>query len=421
MLARILTFGRNTFASLGERNYRLYFIGQAISLSGTWMQTVALGWLALTLTGSGTQLGFIVAGQFLPLLIFGPWGGLVVDRLDKRRMLIATQVAFGLLAGLLSLVVFAHAEQLWMLYAFAISLGIVRVFDNPLRQSFVLEMVEHHHLKNAVSLNSTANNLARAVGPLIGGVIIAAAGIALCFLLNALSYLAVIGTIFWMREEELRKTPPVAKKSGQIIEGLRYAQSTPLIRDILVMAALIGTFAYEFQVSLPLLAEQTFHAGAPGYALLMAAFGAGAAVGGLFAAGSHTIARRHLVISAFFFGISILGTALAPSFQGAVFGLFVVGIFSINFTSLANTMIQLESAPAMRGRVMSLWSIAMIGSTPIGGPMIGWIGEHLGARAGVGIGGIVTLLVLAIFMAMKDRAAEKDEPIAASPILQTKD
>ncbi len=409
MKGRLLGMSRATFASLSVRNYRLYFVGQAISQSGTWMQTVALGWLALTLTHSGTQLGFIVALQFLPLLLFGSWGGVIVDRLDKRHLLIWAQGAYGVLALILSVIVFADAVTLWMLYAFSLGLGLVRVFDNPLRQSFVSEMVGPEHLKNAVSLNSTSNNLMRAVGPMFGGIFIAAAGVGLCFLVNALSYATVIWMLHSMRENELHLSPPAPKGRGQIREGLRYVWSTPSIRDTLLLIAVAGIFAYEFQVSLPLLADY-FGTGAGGYAALMAAFGLGSTAGGLYAAGRRSASPSDLVFFTFLFGLGLITASLSGDFAAALFSIFLVGVFSINLTSLANTTIQLESLPSMRGRVMALWSIAMVGSTPIGGPIIGWVGEYAGARWSLALGGIATLLALAVYNLLRGPETEKPIP-----------
>ena len=407
----VLSFGRTTFASLAIRNYRLYFIGQAISLSGTWMQTVALGWLVLTVTGSGSQLGLVTALQFLPMLLLGPYGGVVVDRSEKKKILFITQIFYGVFAGILSIIVFLGATKLWMLYIFAVSFGLVRVFENPARQTFVNELVGGDRLKNAISLNATANNLARAVGPSIGGIIIATAGIAFCFLFNALSYIATMVMLSKMRDEELIRGTGRKHASGDLVSGLRYAWSTPLIRNLLIMMAVVGTFSYEFQVSLPILAQQTFLGNAGDYATLMAAFGVGSVIGGLFSAGRHQVAMSHYVLAVFMFGVSILGTSVAPSLQVATIGMVIVGIFSINVTSLANTMIQLKAAPEMRGRIMALWSVAMIGSTPIGGPIVGWVGEHIGARWGLVIGGTAAVLVgvYAFFALLKRDTALEGE------------
>jgi MFS family permease len=393
-------YGKNTFSSLKIRNYRLYFFGQAVSMSGTWMQTVALGWLVLSVTGSGSQLGLVTALQFLPLTLLGPWGGVMTDRMDKRKLLIWTQTAFGSLAGILSVLVYLNAAPTGIIYLFALGLGFVRIFDNPARQTFVSEMVPGSELKNAVSLNATVNNLARAVGPSIGGILIATIGIATCFLFNALSYVAVIAMLFVMREAELHKAKPARKKKGQIVEGLHYVAAHPRIRDILVIIGVVGTFAYEFQVSLPILAEQTFQSGAAGYASLMSSFGLGAVVGGIFAAGRKRMSLQQFAVSLGLFGVSIILVALAPTLPLAIIGMAIVGVFSINVTALGNTMLQLEAAPGMRGRVMALWSVAMIGSTPIGGPIVGWMGEHMGARWGIAIGGISALMMVLYMLAV---------------------
>ncbi len=388
-------FSQKTFSSLSIRNYRLYFIGQGISQTGTWMQVVALGWLVLTLSGSGTQLGSVLALQFIPLLFAAPWGGLLVDRLDKRRILFWTQSASGILSLLVSLLVFTGLIQIWMLYVFALCAGIVKVFDNPARQTFVSEMVGNDHIKNAVSLNSTMGNLARAIGPTIGGILIAGVGIAFCFLIDGLSYVAVIVMLYLIRTKDLRRSTPVPKVVPRISDGFRYVRSVPLLSTVLIMMAVIGTFAYEFSVSLPLLAQQTFHGGAAAYAALTSAFGAGSALGGLYAAGRHQMSPRQLVTFGFLFGAMILITAFTPTLQTAIVMLLIVGFFSVNVTSIANTTIQLESRPDMRGRVMALWNMAIFGSTPIGGPLIGFIGEHIGARFGLVTGGVATIMASA--------------------------
>lgn len=384
-------FSQKTFSSLSVRNYRLFFIGQGISQTGTWMQVVALGWLALTVSGSGTQLGLVLALQFVPLLVAAPWGGAIVDRLNKRRILYWTQSLAGILSLLLSILVFTGTTQMWMLYAFALLTGMVKVFDNPARQTFVSEVVGNAHIKNAVSLNSTMGNLARAIGPAVGGVLIAGVGIAFCFLIDALSFIAVIFMLSLMRGEALIAVPPPDDRPSHILDGFRYVKSVPLLSTALIMMAIIGTFAFEFQISLPILAKQTFSGDAATYAALMATYGLGSALGGLYSAGRHAIIPRQLVVFGLLFGASMLVTSSSPTLGGAIFGMLVVGFFSINVSSIANTMVQLESKPQMRGRVMAIWNMAIFGSTPIGGPLIGYIGEHFGARYGLATGGIATI------------------------------
>jgi len=389
-------FGQKTFSSLSIRNYRLYFFGQGISQCGTWMQVVATGWLVLQLTGSGTVLGSVLALMFLPLLFGAPWGGLLVDRLDKRRILFWTQSSLGILSLLLSIFVFTGTIQIWMVYIFALSTGIVKVFDNPARQTFISEMVGNDQIKNAVSLNSTMVNLARAIGPTIGGVLIAGVGIAFCFLIDALSFVAVLWTLYLIRGADLYRSAGVSKERPRLSDGFRYVRSEPLISTTLIMMAVIGIFAYEFSVSLPILAQQTFHGDATVYAILTSSFGAGCALGGIFAAGRHRISSRQLVFFALMFGLALLAAAISPTLPIVVAALAVAGFFSLNMTSVANTTIQLESRPDMRGRVMALWNMAIFGSTPIGGPLIGYIGEHFGARWGLAIGGIATVLAAAL-------------------------
>lgn len=403
-------FGRGTFASLAIRNYRLYFIGQGVSMSGTWMQMIALGWLVLQLTHSGSQLGLVTAMQFLPVLLFGAWGGVLVDRFDKRHLLIWTQAVFAVLAIIISVLDFMGFIRIWMLYLYALALGLVRIYDNPGRQTFVAEMVPPEHLKNAVSLNSTENNLARAVGPSIGGGLIAAFGTGACFLLNAVSYVAVIVMLLRMRDDQLYGRMTVPRKRGQFREGLVYARRTPVIRNTLIMLALTGTFAYEFQVTLPVLADQTFHAGASGYAALMTAFGVGSVFGGLFAASRRSTTERQFLGFLLLFGVSMIAAALAPTISVAIVLMLVVGGFSINVISLGNTTLQLEADPMMRGRVMSLWSVAMIGSTPIGGPLVGTISQHFGGRAGLGVGGIVALATALVATTLGRRARRRVRP-----------
>lgn len=401
---RVKKFGADTFSSLAIRNFRLYFIGRGISMCGSWMQVIALGWLVLQLSGSGSQLGIVLALQFLPQLIFSPWGGVIVDRMDKRVLIAWTQATLGVFAVGVSALIFTDTIQMWMIYIIALAHGAVRVFDDPARQTFVSEMVDEAHVKNAVSLNATENNLARVIGPSIAGVLIASVGIAFCFLLNGISYIAVVIMLHMMNKEELRTEPPVEKRSGQLMEGFRYVMATPLIRNTLLMMAFIGTFAYEFQVSLPIFAKSTFNGDAASYAALMTAMGIGAGVGGLYAAGRHKIAPHHLIIFAMLFGVSILATAFMPTLHFAVLGMVFVGVFSVNVLSLGQTMLQLESVYEMRGRVMGLWSAAMVGSTAVGGPIVGFIGEYAGGRWGLALGGIVTILTAgyAAFTLLKD-------------------
>jgi MFS family permease len=380
-----------TFASLKIRNYKLYFWGQAISLCGTWMQTIGQDWLVLQLTKSGTQLGIVSAFQFLPLLFLAPYGGLIADRFSKRKILLLTQSIAAILALILGLLVITGGIKIWMIYILAMCLGLVNSVDNPTRQTFASEMVDKAHLSNAIALNSTEVNLARAIGPVIGGVVIAMVGLGPCFLINSASYIAVIIMLAMMRHRELYLTEAVAKAKGQIREGIKYILSYPLLFHTIMMMVIIGTLSYEFSVSLPLLAQFTFHGNAQSYSYLVAATGLGSVIGGYFAIKRRVVAPHLLIFSALGFGTALTLAAFMPTLPLAVLMLFFAGMFSLNFISLGNTILQMESAPEMRGRVMSFWTVAFLGSTPIGGPIIGWVGEKFGARWGLGVGGIAAI------------------------------
>jgi MFS family permease len=408
-------FARSTFAALAVRNYRLFFMGQAISLSGSWMQRVAQGLLVLDLTGSGTALGVVIALQSLPVLIFGAWGGVFADRLPKRSILYITQAMAGLSSLAVGLLVISGDIRLWMVYAAGLLLGFVKVFDNPTRQTFVREMVGGDLLTNAVSLNSIEMNFARVIGPAIAGVLVATVGLGACFIADGLSYIVVIAMLAIMRSEELNPARRVARAKGQLAEGFRYVRSEPVIRNTLVMMAIIGTFTYEFSVVLPLFAEFTFTAGASGYAALTSAMGIGAVAGGLYTATRRRTNPIVLVVSAALFGAAVLLASVAPSMTLAMAAMVVVGFFSINFTSLANVTLQLESAPQMQGRVMSLWSIAFLGTTPIGGPIMGALGEHAGARWALALGGTAALVAAGIGLLTVRKMDERREAIDPVP------
>ncbi len=384
-------FGNDTFSSLRVRNYRLYYIGQVISTSGTFMQSVAQAWLVLQLSHSGTALGLVTALQYLPVLFLSPFGGVIADRFPKRKLLYLTQSAFGIIAIILGVLVLTGLVQLWMVEVFALCFGLINTIDNPTRQSFVVEMVGERELRNAVTLYSSLVNLARIVGPSLAGLLIAAIGLAPCFILNGLSYAAVVIMLAVMRAAELRTPPPSPRMRGQLVAGFRYVMSMPVLRDVLVMLAIVGTFTFEFQVSLPLMAQFTFHGDAASLAALMAAMGMGAVAGGLLTASQKKTSPHMLIMGALFFGLTTVLAAFMPSLPLAVLAMVGVGVCSIYFTSIGNSVLQLESAPQMRGRVMAFWSIAFLGSTTVGGPIVGWIGEHIDPRWGLAVGGIAAI------------------------------
>jgi MFS family permease len=398
-----------TFDALHNANYRRYFAGQAVSLVGTWMQTVAQGWLVLELTGSGTALGMVAAAQFLPLLLLAPYGGVLADRMDKRRLLIATQSALGLMALLLGVLVVTGAVELWMVVALAFGLGVSTAIDNPVRQSFAQEMVGPSRVRNAVTLNSILVNAARAVGPAVAGLLIATAGTGVCFLVNAVSYVAVLAALLSMDVAALQPSPRAERARGQVREGLAYVGRTPDLLVPLIMLALVGTLTYEFQVVLPLLAR-AFDGGPGTYGLLTSAMGAGAIVGGLVVAGRGSTGLRPLTGAAAMFGTAVLVTAAAPTAIVAAVALVVVGATSIAFLSTGNTTLQLAADPRFRGRVMALWAVAFLGSTPLGAPVIGAVSEHLSPRGGLVVGGVACLTAAAIGLLAQSRGGGRPEP-----------
>jgi MFS family permease len=384
-----------TFRSLQVRNYRLFFFGQLVSVTGTWMQTVAQSWLVLNLTGSGVDLGLTVALQFLPMLLFGMWGGLLADRLDKRRLLVATQAAGGVLAVALWALVATGTVQLWMVYVFAFLLGVVTMVDMPTRQAFVIEMVGPDEVPNAVGLNSAMFNTGRILGPAAAGVVIAWFGVAPAFLANGLSFLAVIGGLLAMRTEELFRREPAERRPGEVRAGLRYVWAEPTLRSTLFLVAVLGTFGFNFVVVLPLLARYTFSGGAGLYSVFTALMSVGSLVGALIAASRARPSRALLLGAGTAFGLLMLGTAAAPNAATAGALLVGVGLAVMLFLATANTTLQLSSDPAMRGRVMALYGLLFLGSTPVGGPLLGWVAEQWGPRAGLGLGGAITLVAAA--------------------------
>jgi MFS family permease len=379
------------FSSLQIPNYRLYFAGGLVSLSGTWMQGVAQAWLVLDLTGSGTALGLVSSLQFLPVLLFGPLGGVITDRFDKRKILYATQTVAAALAAALGVLVATGTVEVWMVYVLAVALGFVYVVDNPARQTFIHEMVGPEHLTNAVSLNSVVVNLARVIGPGAAGILIVTVGLAPAFFINAASYGAVIVALLLMNPEGLHRTQTGARGRGQLMEGLRYVRHTPEVLVPLIMMAVVGTLAYEFQVVLPLLARFTFEGDAGTYGTMSVLMGAGAVVGGLATAAMGRQPATALTRTAIVFGGIHVAAAWAPNLFTMFVALVFLGAASIRFLALGNATLQLAADPAMRGRVMALWAVAFLGSTPIGGPIIGWIGEHIGPRYAMGLGGVATL------------------------------
>ena len=382
---------RRTFRSLRVYNYRLFFFSQVISMSGTWMQSVAQNWLVLSLTGSAVDLGITVGLQFGPVLVFGAWGGSLADRVDKRKLLMGTQAAAATLALVLGVLAATGVVAVWMIWVLAGLTGTATALGIASQQSFLYEMVGPDDVANAVGLNSVVINSSRIIGPAIGAVLIASVGVAPCFFINAASFLAVIGALAIMRVGDLRRGKPVAREPGQVRAGLRYAWRTPALRVPLLMLLIISILAYNYSVVLPLLTKSVFGRGGGSYGVLSAAMGVGALCGALLMASRARPSRRLLVGAAFAYGVVTVCLAFTPGYYVGLALLVLMGGAGVLFISTTNALLQLNAPDAMRGRVMALWSIVFLGSTPIGGPITGLLVHGFGVRWAIAVGGIAAL------------------------------
>jgi MFS family permease len=381
---------RRTFGSLSTRNYRLFFGGELISYIGSWMQTMAEAWLVLTLTHSGAAVGTTFACRFLPVLLFGLWGGAIADRFDRRNVMLVTQSVMAVLAIVLWLVVYTDVVNVWMVFGLAIALGCVTVVDEPARHAFVEEMVGRDQLANAVALNSSVMNSARITGPAIAGLVIAVAGVAWVFFANAVTFIAVIGALLAMRSSELRR-PERHEQRPRVREGLAYAWSLTDIRSTLLLVAVVGTLVYNFPTFLTLLASETFGGGAGLAGVLMAILGVGTVIGGLVAAHRGRSSRRVVIAAAAVLGTVLTITAIVPSQILVEVALVPVGAMAVFFGTSANAHMQLASEPHLRGRVMAIYMLLTLGTTVVGGPFVGWVCQHFNPRAGLGVAGVATL------------------------------
>ena len=397
---------RRPFSSLEVPNYRRYFTGQVISLSGNWMQIVAEIWLVLQLTGSGVAVGLTTASQFLPILLFGAYGGLLADRFDKRRLLMLTQVTMAIPALALFALAMTGVVEAWMVIALAFVRGTVNALDNPARQSFVIEMVGAERVVNAVSLNSVIVHCARMAGPAVAGVLIASVGVEPCFLLNAVSFAAMLTALALMAPAELSTPPTATRERGALRAALRYVASTPALAVPLAMMALVGTLSFNFQVLLPLLARFTFHGGPQTYALLVTAMGVGSVAGALVAGARGRVTPGLLVAASAAFGIFTVLAAAAPTLPLTVVALALIGASSVTFAAGVNSSLQLAVEPAMRGRVMALYSVVFLGSTPVGAPIAGALSESAGPRAGLLLGAAAALTAASVAYAVLRRRGE---------------
>jgi MFS family permease len=399
-------------------------MGQMFSQSGTWMQTVAMGWLVLKVTGSGGMLGLVSAAQFAPTLIFGAFAGTLADRHSRWHMLQITQILAALIALGLGVMVVTDTIDVWSLFVLAAAFGTVNAFDMPIRSSFVYELVGPDDITSAVGIGSTTNNVARIFGPAFAGVLIAAFGLAIPFMVNGLSFLAITVALLMMKRSEFVPKEPVKKEKGQIREGVKVVWADPRLRTPMLMTVVIGMLAYENQISLPLFAKFTFDREATGYGVLSSVMGVGSVIGGLLIARFGRATHRRLGLAALFLGVSMLVAAVMPTFWTMSVALLFVGAGSVAFITMNSATLQLTSPVTVRGRVMALYITAIIGTTPVGGPIIGWIGQHIDPRATYITGGLACLITAAVAWPSLRRSTEEAvsdqeaEAISKGAILQ---
>jgi MFS family permease len=402
-----------SFASLKIPNFRRYFAGQLVSLSGNWMQMIAEMWVVLSLTGSGVAVGLTTALQFLPMLIFGAWGGLIADRVPKRRLLLLTQ-GLHMIAPLAMLSLSLEGALVpWMVFSLVFVRGCVNAVDYPTRQAFVMEMVGSERVVNAVSLNSVLVHSARVIGPAFAGVLIATVGVEPCFALNTASFAFMIWVLAGLDTERLQPSETVPREPGAVRAGLSYVRRDPELWIPLALMAIVGTLGYNFQAVLPLLAKFTFHGGASTYAVLVAAMGLGAIIGALINGARGSVTPVLLIGASLVFGVIALLAAGAPTLALEIVALAPLGAATVTLAASINSSLQLASEPSMRGRVMALYSIVFLGSTPIGGPLSGWLSEAIDPRAALVMAGVAGIAGALLARVAYDRVAHI--PVEATP------
>jgi MFS family permease len=389
---------RGTFRSLENANYRIWAAGALVSNVGSWMQRTAQDWIVLTeLTHrNATAVGIVMGLQFGPQILLLPLTGYAADHLDRRKLLVCTQAAMALLALGLGLLVVTGLVQLWHVYVFAFLLGCAAAFDAPARQTFVAELVEERHLPNAVALNSTSFNAARMIGPALAGVLIAGVGSGWVFLINALSFVAVLGSLSLLRIKKLQPSHRAVHASGSFIEGFRYVMRRPDLKAILFMLFLVGTFGLNFPIFISTMSVTVFHAGASQYGLLTSMMAAGSVIGALMAAARTKPGIPVLLAGAAVFGIGCAVAALMPSYLLFGLVLVVIGIAAQTFTTSTNSIVQTSTEPNMRGRVIAILLAIALGGTPVGAPIVGWIADTFGPRWALGAGAVSGLLAASV-------------------------
>lgn len=398
MNTSLSTPASGVFRSLRVFNYRLWAVGSLVSNVGTWMQRTAQDWLVLTqLTHhNASAVGTVMALQFGPQLLLLPWTGVAADRYNQRKLLMATQATSGVLALILGLLTVTGFVQLWHVYLLAFLSGCASAFDAPVRQTFVAELVGDGDLPNAVALNSTSFNAGRMVGPAAAGMAIATIGTGWAFLANGLSFIAVLASLFFLRKSELRPNARARRSQGGFVEAIRYVRARPDLKAMLVMLFLIGTFGLNFPIFISTMAASVFHSDARGYGVLSSMMAIGTMSGALFAAGRKRPEFKSLLIGAAMFGLGCTLAAIASGYWLFAAALVITGMAALTFTNTSNSLMQLSTEPAMRGRVMALRVAIALGGTPIGAPIVGWVADHLGPRWSLGVGALSGLLAAAV-------------------------
>ncbi len=402
-----------TFRSLRNRNYRIYYAGGVVSNIGTWMQRIAQDWLVLRLSDNdGVALGITTGLQFLPMLLVGPWGGMLADRYSKRKLLIITQAFMGAVALVLAGLDLTDVVQVWHVYVLALLLGLGTAVDNPARQSFVIEMVGRDDLPNAVGLNSASFNLGRVIGPALAGLLIEVFDTGPVFVINGLSFAAVIYALTRLRADELAPSPRAGRGPGQVLEGIRYVRSRPDLLTVMVLVFFVGTFGLNFQLTMALMATEEFGKGAGEFGLLGSIMAVGSLAGALLAARRGRPRLRLLLLAALAFGLVEVASGLMPTYVLFAVILVPVGVAALTFITAANSTMQLGVDPVMRGRVMALYMAVFFGGTPLGAPLVGAVAEAFGPRWSLILGGLVSALaavVAAFVLARHERLQIRGE------------
>ncbi|HET6950525.1 MAG TPA: MFS transporter [Acidimicrobiales bacterium] len=409
------TAARETFAALRHRNFRLFFAGQLVSQVGNWLTLVAQTLLVLKLTDSGIALGVLAAAQFGPILLLGPWAGLVADRSDKRRLLLVVQTLAMVQSFVLAALAFSGEPPVGAIYGVAVFGGVTMAFDNPTRRSFVTEMVPEAEINNAVSLNSALMTSSRVVGPALAGLLISTVGYGWAFLADGLSYLAVLAGLWLMRTEELRPAPVTPRARGQVREGLRYVRNRPELFVPMVMMAVIGTLSYNFATVFPLFVTRDLHAGDTVFTVLFSTVSMGSVVGALITARRNDTGIRRVSVAALGYGVTMAAMAVTPTVPLAVVVGVVLGFWSISFLVASTAIVQIKAAPEMRGRVLALQAMLFLGSTPVGGPIVGWVADQFGARWSVALGAAAAGLAGLWGLSRARRAAEGEAAVGTAP------